>query len=130
MARMKSQFLTDLLIRPTDNDGEWVVLDPLRYYSKIYGGVIEVPEGFVTDLASVPRVPIAYMFFGNRSPREAVVHDFLYQKHLVGKAKADRIFLEAMKVRQKPLWVRWAMYAGVVVGGGSSYNSGPDRYAH
>jgi hypothetical protein len=125
---MKSQFLTDLLIRPLEEDGKWVLMAPLKYQSKIFKGIIEVPEGFETDLASVPRVPIAYTAFGNRAHREAVVHDYLYQKHLVGKAKADRIFLEAMKVRKKPLWVRWSMYMGVVLGGGSAYKEGPDRY--
>lgn len=125
---MKSEFLNELLIKPTKKDGEWVLLEPLRYQSRIYKGVIEVPAGFVTDFASVPRVPIAYTLFGDRAHRESVVHDFLYQKHLVGKAKADRIFLEAMKVRKKGVFVRFAMYLGVVLGGGSAYKSGPDRY--
>ena len=125
---MKSQFLTELLTRLSEEDGKWILTAPLKYQSRIYKGIIEVPAGFETDLASVPRVPIAYTAFGNRAHRESVVHDYLYQKHLVGKAKADRIFLEAMKVRKKPLWVRWSMYMGVVLGGGSAYKEGPDRY--
>lgn len=125
---MKSQFLNELEIKPTNHDGEWVLLSPLKYQSRIYGGIIEVPKGFVTDFASVPRVPIAYAMFGDRAHREAVCHDFLYQKHLVGKAKADRIFLEAMKVRKKSAFVRWAMYLGVMIGGGGAYKTGPDRY--
>ena len=125
---MKSEFLNELLIKPTSKDGEWVLLEPLRYQSKIYKGTIEIPAGFVTDFASVPRVPVAYTLFGDRAHRESVIHDFLYTRHLVGKAKADRIFLEAMKVRKKSVFVRWAMYLGVMLGGGSAYKSGPDRY--
>lgn len=87
-----------------------------------------MPAGFVTDFASVPRVPVVYTAFGDRAHRESVVHDYLYQTHLVKKGVADRIFLEAMKTRKKSLWVRLGMYWGVVLGGFSSYRSGPRRF--
>lgn len=124
---VQSEFLTELDTRDIDDD-HCVLLSDLVYMSAIYGGKITVPTGFVTDLASVPRVPVIYMAFGDRAHREAVVHDYLYQTHLVKKSVADRIFLEAMKARGKPLWVRWGMYLGVVLGGASSYKSGPKRY--
>ena len=125
---VKSEFLSELIIQPVGDDGLWVVNEPLIYYSRIYGGSITVPAGFYTDLASVPRVPFIHDAFGDRAHREAVLHDYLYQKHLVSKHKADRIFLEAMKSRKKKLWIRWGMYLGVMFGGQASYNSGPDRY--
>ena len=125
---MKSEFLTELVIQPLEDEGLWVVREPLIYRSHIYGGIITVHAGFYTDLASVPRVPFVYEAWGGKAHREAVVHDYLFQRHLVSKHKADRIFLEAMKVRKKPLWVRYGLYFGVVLGGQSSYNSGPDRY--
>jgi hypothetical protein len=124
---MRAEFLTELDCRYI-NDGQVVLLAPLRYYSNILKSEIDVPAGFVSDFASVPRVPIVYEAFGDKAHMEAVVHDYLYQKHLVSKHKADRVFLEAMKSRRKPLWVRWGMYLGVVFGGQGAYNSGPDRY--
>lgn len=125
---MKSEFMTELEGRYMQDDTVFVLTKDLVYVSRIYGGRFVVPAGFVTDFASVPRIPVVYMVFGNRAHREAVVHDYLYQTHLVKKTTADRIFLEAMKARGKSLWVRWGMYAGVTVGGWGPYKSGPKRY--
>ncbi len=94
----------------------------------IVNGILTIVTGFVTDFASVPRVPIAYTLFGDKAHHESVPHDFLYQTHLVSKAIADRVFLEAMTVRKKPAYIRYPMYWGVVLGGKSSYDSGPSRY--
>jgi hypothetical protein len=90
-------------------------------------GVLTIPAGFVTDFSSVPRVPIVYMLFGDRAHHESVPHDYLYQTHLVSKSVADRVFLEAMQSRGKSAFIRNSMYLGVVLGGGSSYKSGPER---
>ena len=124
---MKSKFLTELDLR-TLTDQKSVLLRDLIYQSAIYRGVIIVPAGFVTDKASVPRVPFVYMFFGDRAHREAVIHDYLYQTHIVSKKNADKIFKEAMNARGKSAFVRWGMYLGVVLGGRSSYKSGPSRF--
>ena len=122
---MQPRFLTKLVGECTD-DCVWIVREPLIYQS-LLAGVIEVPEGFRTDLASVPRLPIIYTLFGNRAHHESVVHDFLYQTHLTSKPVADKVFLEAMVARGKPFHIRWPMYWGVVLGGVSSYISGPAR---
>lgn len=126
---MISKFLTELSVSPIgDDDKLWRTNEELQYQSHIFNGVITVPKGFVTDFSSVPKVPVVYETFGNRAHRESVIHDFLYQTHLVSKWKADRIFLEAMKARNKPIWVRYGMYWGVVLGGFSAYKSGKSRY--
>lgn len=115
-------------------DGKWLdderfqLDEPLIYRSELLDEMLIVPKGFITDFASVPRVPIVYMAFGDRAHHESVPHDFLYQTHKTSKLTADRIFLEAMKARSKPVWIRYGMFYGVVLGGGPSYASGPERY--
>lgn len=133
-----SEFLTSL-------DGRWItdkkfmLLAPLIYESGILrrtpglsdalaDGILRIPAGFVTDFASVPRVPVIYTLFGDRAHHESVPHDFLYQTHLTAKPVADKLFREAMVARGKPKFVVEGMYWGVVLGGQSSYNSGPSRY--
>lgn len=131
-----SKFLTTLAGEWLDDDVRFKLTQPLRYQSDILlkevplikDGILEIGKGFVTDFASVPRVPVAYYLFGDRAHHESVPHDYLYQTHLVSKSIADRVFLEAMKVRGKPVQIRLPMYWGVVLGGGSSYKSGPSRY--
>ena len=37
-----------------------------------------IPEGFITDYCSVPRVPLAYTLFGGKYNRTGTFHDALY----------------------------------------------------
>ena len=121
---MKSKFLSELDCR-LKNDKIWVLDYPLVYASKLLNDLIVVPMGFETDFASVPRVPIAYWFWGGRAHREAIIHDALYRSDsipLVSKKTADSVFLEAMKSRKKSKFVRWPMYLGVKFFGGNCYH--------
>ena len=113
-----SQFLTELCanLKP-GSDKVWILDKPLRYHSDLLGAVIEAPAGFYTDLASVPRIPFIFTLWGNRAHREAIIHDYLYCSDSVPvatKVQADRVFLEAMRVRGKAFYVRWFMFVGVL----------------
>lgn len=119
-----SEFLTELFAENL-NDTYWRLSEPLIYKSDLLRQVVEVPAGFVTDFASVPRVPVAYLFWGGRTHREAVIHDYLYRIDStpeVGFSIANSVFLEATKVRKKKGWIRYPMYWGVVIGGWPSYH--------
>lgn len=119
-----AKFLTELDVRLVDDDSIWLILSPLIYESDIVGR-IEVPDGFMTDFASVPRIPIVYRLYGDRAHRESALHDFLYRINAIPAAtyfQANAVFLEAMEVRGKPWHVRYAMFAGVCVGGWLSYH--------
>jgi hypothetical protein len=122
-----SKFLTELSVIKLAT-GKWELGGPLNYQSVKCGAIVDVPAGFVTDFASVPRLPFAYLLVGNIAHRPAVVHDFLYQTHWTSKRKADHIFLEAMKTVGIAWWRREIMYLAVKYFGRSSYRSGPKRY--
>lgn len=120
-----SKFLTELdaNLKP-DSDTVWVLEKPLIYESDIVG-LIEVPAMFETDFASVPRIPLAYDAFGGRAHREAVLHDYLYRKDsmpLASFMEANKVFLEAMTLRKKPVYIRYPMFWGVCVGGYPAYH--------
>jgi len=121
-----AEFLTDLDIHEIDDDCLWVLDSPLIYRSDIpQVGVVLVPVGFYTDFASVPRVPLAYMFFGGKSHRESVIHDYLYRCDsvpVVERSVADSVFKEAMDCRGKGFFTRYAMFAGVRLGGWTAYH--------
>ena len=117
------KFLSVLDVRCKD-DRTWILAEPLIYESDILGR-IEVPRGFETDFASVPRMPIFYMFYGDRAHMESVLHDYLYRNDCAPPAsfmQANRVFLEAMAARGKAIYVRWPMFLGVVIGGLPSYH--------
>jgi len=120
-----SQFITSLLINQII-DKVFELTAPLIYQSDILGGFkVTVPIGFQSDGASVPRVPVAYMLFGDRAHHEAVIHDYLYRIDsvpLVSFKMANKVFLEAMECRGKSWFIRWSMYLGVKFGGLLSYH--------
>ena len=70
------------------------------YVYQIENYVIKVPQGFITDYASIPRIfrPIV-LPYGKHSGA-CVVHDYLYSKGCdlnIERKKADKIFLEILK---------------------------------
>lgn len=105
----------------------WRVEHAFRFWSPLLAApplefldLITVPEGFVTDLASVPRVPIAWLLAGGCANGPAVLHDFLYAHKWPSKALADAVFYEAMGVHRPEMGFvqvgqpkRWAMYTMV-----------------
>ena len=108
----------------------WMTLAPLRYRSERLGVEIVVPAEFITDLASVPRAPLAFWIAGGRGTRSAVIHDFPYQfgywitadgdRRHVSRDDTDAVFLESL--RADPIsgagsLVARIMYRGVRWGG-------------
>lgn len=96
------------------------LLHPLIYESDLIG-LVEVPTGFKTDFASVPRLPLTFWLAGDTAHEAAVVHDWLYTMQPVSRSKADAVFLEAMNVLGVSWWRRRAMWAAVRLGGWRSY---------
>lgn len=121
---MKVTFLT---IPRLDVDGKdaWVLVDPFDvridddYLTP--PTYITIPAGFKTDLASVPRLPGAYLLFGGRARRSAILHDYLYSMQYP-RAWADQVFRVAAE-NETGAFVRWMMWAGVRVFGGTYYRS-------
>lgn len=75
--------------------------------------VIRVPAGFVTDLASIPRVMWNLLPPHGRYAKAAIVHDYMYASASGPRAKADRIFFEAMRVLKVKMSVALLMYTAV-----------------
>lgn len=113
----RSRFETQLVCSKTTAH-EWTVYEPLVYHSRLFlrcgmSTKIEVPFGFSTDFASVPR--ILWNLFppdGSYTPA-AVVHDWLYRKTVLPRSLCDAVFLEAMKVCGTPWHERTIMWLAV-----------------
>lgn len=112
----------------------WRLARELVFRSSFCGDIV-VPRGFVTDFASVPRMPLLFALFGNRGHAAAVVHDWLYQTHetaapktrFVTKEDADYVFREALVEEGVKPWRAEAMYLAVKFCGKAHWDSGPDR---
>ena len=103
-------FLTPLVVQPLSDGRHWMVMAPFRYrigfaQSPVY---VDVPTGFVTDFASIPK-PFWMLTppFGFYS-KPAAAHDKLYHDGIVQiegqpdraitQIEADMIFDQAMKI--------------------------------
>lgn len=128
-----SKFLSNLLaeqISDTANEGrgEWMLIAPLIYKSDLTNDVYIVPSGFMTDFASVPRLPIAFLLCGDTASKPAALHDWLYTKGRNGKhpvpdrETADALLKEAAAVEGVPAWRAWMLWAGVRVGGSAHWD--------
>lgn len=110
---MKISFLTPLRVQK-EPTGKWRLLEDFCF--SVDSEFMCVPQDFMTDFASVPRLPFAYLLAGNTSHESAVIHDWLYS---IGhdRARADEIFRVALAVEGVPGWRRHLMWVAVRVGG-------------
>lgn len=137
-----SAFLTELEIRCCPEDENlWELEEPLLYKSDLLtdpasssstSGLIAVPKGFITDLASTRHIPFVSLIWGSTAHREACLHDALYRSDVmvpgyepggISFSMANAIFREAMLSRDKGVFVRWPMFFGVWIGGYFSYHT-------
>ena len=122
---MSSKFspliVEDISDTSNSDRGSWKLKAHLHYEK------FTVPAGFVTDFASVPRLPFIWLLFGDMARPPATLHDWLYTadkdgKHPVAfRALADDIFYKACVEEGVPKWKAWMMWLGIRIGGGSHW---------
>ena len=101
-----SGFLNPLRVEALEDGRHWKVLDGIEYFvgHESSDWRISVPDGFVTDFASVPRLFWSFVSPTGRHSRAAVVHDYLYTQTEVSQVVADAVFAEAMHVLGVARW--------------------------
>ena len=111
---MPSSFTAPLTVTKLPS-GKWKTAREFRYYViDEYGpDFIDVPEGFETDFASVPRGLWNIFPPDGKYSRAAVLHDYLYNTKKRSRKECDKIFLEAMRVLKVPFLKRHLMYQAV-----------------
>lgn len=96
---------------------------------------ITIKKQFVTDFASVPRIPFAYLLFGGKGKYAAVAHDGLYSNsplvevtdydtglpYQYNRAWADDVFYYGLLERGISKFDTNMMYAGVRAKGWKYY---------
>jgi hypothetical protein len=117
-------FGTPLIVRKLSESGaggraEWLIVEPLLYHSMYLDEIVHVHEGFVTDFATVPRLPMTYLLAGDTGHASAVVHDFLLQepRERMPWSIAANVFHEALLAEGVPPWRAALMYAAVRAAG-------------
>lgn len=105
-------FETPLILR-AHVPGEWVLFADLVWKGDMD---VTVPRGFITDLASIPRLFRNILDVNGRSRRAAVLHDWLYCVQSTTREEADLLFLQALQAEQVG-WLSHVYYRAVRLGG-------------
>jgi hypothetical protein len=119
-----SAFTGPLTVTQLDvNWRQWRLEETLRYEIGALGSgdIIDVPAGFETDGASVPRMFWWLLPTWGSYSRAAAVHDFIIGHVEAGdpltnapdRLTCDRIFFDASAVCGTPAPLRWLLYMGV-----------------
>lgn len=121
---MKYQFLNEVYYKDLEN-GKFELVNELRASTPY--GLIAVPKGFITDLASVPWIAQIIIPKIGKQNRSSIIHDYLYQTGNINGNKitrkiADKIYLGLMQSRKVPKWNRNTQYSGLRVGGWYTWN--------
>lgn len=111
----------------TEQLGRWEhrLLEDLVYTDDEVGSII-VPQGYVTDFASVRSLRIwlnplyaTLVGYGNAS---AAVHDVLYETQIFSRRVADDIFFRALRDEGTALWRAYIFYWGIRLTGWKVFN--------
>lgn len=100
----------------TDGTIEWVPNEPNE------GVPVTVPEGFVSDLASIPQAFWSILPKTARHAYAAIVHDYLYWTQTTKRHEADLIFKIAMQDLKVPTATLETLYNAVYYGGQSAWD--------
>lgn len=119
-------FLNELYIYPVNGD-QWKLYRTLDYVHEKSDRYIMIPEGFIMDLASVPRIFTPLIPVHGKHTRAAVVHDWLYacKGNIPGgpmsRKEADAVFKDAMQELGVSWFKRQILWSAVRIGGWASW---------
>lgn len=112
-------FLSKLEVEYIDGEN-WILTAPLVYQTT-GGDTWEVPEHFVTDYASIPRLLWTLVGDPDSCGPAAVLHDYLYRTGIVSRAEADRLFYEALGDLGMRASKRYVMWLALRAAGWTAY---------
>ena len=105
----------EVVVSPILPEGKrWTLVESFRYHGN--SDSFDIPAGFTTDFASVPRIFVWLLPRYGRWTQAAVLHDYLWTLSRAGKLSkfdADGIFLRALRELEVPFLRRWIMWTAV-----------------
>lgn len=125
------KFTEEILVESTGD--KWILKRAFRFYYADKEGIplveITIPENFITDFASTPKLLYPWFPPIGIYNKAAMVHDFLYSENCttITRNEADKFFLQAMEVLKVPKWKRKLMYFAVRLFGKSHFKMPYDK---
>lgn len=115
------------------SDPIYILLDPITWKpnsDQVGFPEIIVPRGFVTDLASIPRIFWSILRPDADYAYAAIIHDFLYWQQTLPKHKADTILKMSMEDFQLSRPIVASIYYAVVILGKTAWSTNRNAKAN
>lgn len=104
------------------NDGiHWTVAMEFAIDDDILGR-LSIPNGFVTDLGSIPKIFQNIISPEGKPLRAYLGHDWLYAVQKWTRKQSDDCLMRMMYALDVPLIERWTIYLAVRAFGGSAWS--------
>ncbi len=126
-----SRYTNILEVSPLADGVTWVLRKEFGYDigKEGSGNTIDVPLGFMTDFASIPRIFRFLVSKWGKHGNAAVLHDYCYWAQDRSREESDRIFREAMEVSKTKGWRVFLIYWAVRLGGSFAWSNNQARKA-
>ncbi len=98
---------------------QWRLHEDMPY--EIDGVAATVPQGFTTNLASIPRIFWNILPPAGKYAKAAILHDWLYTQAKLPRKRCDEILMDGMKTLTVEPWKRAVMYYSVRLFGKNHY---------
>ena len=111
------RYSSDPILRWRNDWGWFTNEEPFDVYRNDYK-LFTVPEGFNTDLASIPRIATGLVPKLGHHLQPAVAHDYCYVHDAgLNKKQSDKLFYDGMISQGVRRSRAWLMYKAVRLGG-------------
>lgn len=104
------------ILEPHADGVNWTFARRFAAHDSILGDIC-IPEGFVTDLGSIPKIFQNLISPEGKPLRGYVLHDWLYAVQKCKRADADALLFRAFKAVGEKAWKRWVVYIALRLGG-------------
>ena len=118
-------FTNDLVLRDFGDGRNYTLVRDLTWLNADGLTGYTVPQGFKTDLASIPSLLHSLIPKTGKFNRASVLHDYFYRTPELGltRGEADGLFLVAMRADGVRYTRRYAMYWSLRAAGFVAWNS-------
>lgn len=99
------------------------LLKGLTYTSEAFSVQVYIPEGFKTDLGSIPQLLQGIFPKDGKAMFAYILHDYLYYTGIYSQFECDSMLDEAMKSLKVNWMTRKSVRAGLALGGWVAYNN-------
>ena len=110
-------------VEPLSVHHHWKLTKEIKWYSKRYNIIVRVPEGFMFDGCSIPRLLRNIIPVTGKKLVAGAIHDYLYRTAQLTREQADWCLFDALNENEVSNKVSNIMYYSVKKFGKRSWNN-------